>query len=142
MLSCLLACAVLAMRWFPGTPAARWFARATEATIAAAARIERRHLVFVILMTVILVAGTELLAMAGPLDVGLVVMWDVATFVDALLATATLAAVARGRSGWRYVAQRLAPRRAARARRRRSAARAVVKADNDDEGHGGLALAA
>lgn len=139
-MSCLMACAVLAMRWFPQTRIARWFASATEATIAAAARIERRHLVFVILMTVILVAGTELLAMAGPLDVGLVVMWDVATFVDALLATATLAAVARGRSGWRYVAQRLVPRRGAR--RRRRAARAVVKADNDDEGHRGLALAA
>jgi hypothetical protein len=132
MLTGLLVMAMVVLSGFPETATARWLDRALTAVVAALGRIERRHLIFLILMTVILVAGAELLAMGGPLDAGLIAMWDVSTYLDIVLTTVVVAGATRGVVGWRAIVGRFAPRRAARARRRRIVRNAVKPANEDD----------
>ena len=135
MVTGLLLTMVAVLRWFPETATARWLERQVAETSARLAAIERRHLVFLVLMTVVLVAGAELLAIGGPLDAGLVLLWDVATYLDIVFVTASVAAVARGRSAWRIVATRWLPRIRPRRRARRTAAKARPdrRSANNDE---------
>lgn len=69
MLTGLLLGAMIVLRVFPETAIARWLDTAVAAAREGLGRIERRHILFLILMSIILIAGTELLAMAGPLDI-------------------------------------------------------------------------
>lgn len=131
MLTGLLVFAMVVLRGFPETAAARWLDRVVAASVAALGRIERRHLIFLILMTVVLIAGAELLAMGGPLDAGLIVLWDISTYVDIVLTTAVIAGATRGAVGWRAIVARFAPRRSG-ARRRRVARKAAKPANEDD----------
>ena len=129
MLTGLMICATIVLYWFPDTPIARWLDRTL---VAAARKITRTHLIFLILMSVILIAGTELLAMAGPFDMALVVMWDVSAYIDIVLTTAVVAGAARGGAGRRAIVARLTARRSPRARRHRPA-RKMLPPSNDDE---------
>lgn len=139
MLTGLLVFAMVVLRGFPETAAARWLDRVVAASVAALGRIERRHLIFLILMTVVLIAGAELLAMGGPLDAGLIVLWDISTYIDIVLTTVAVAAAARGATGWRVIAVRFAPRRTSRARRQRAARKGTPPANDDDRARFALA---
>jgi len=135
MLTGLPICTMIVLKGVPETTVARWLDRTL---VAALRKITRTHLIFLMLMSVILIAGTELLALAGPFDMALVVMWDVAAYIDIILAAATAiatVAMTRRRSGWRVVTRRFRSaivRRTGRARRRRPSADRSCKPANDD----------
>lgn len=100
--------------------------------------LTRRHLIFATLLLVIVITGGEMLAALGPLDMSLILLWDVSAFIDVGVAVTTLAASARITRGWNLLAQ-WRPIRTSRPRaRRRPTAR---KSGNDDDAHG-LPLAA
>ncbi|MBP2275112.1 hypothetical protein D9M73_109770 [compost metagenome] len=132
MLTGLLLGAMIVLRVFPETAIARWLDTAVAAAREGLGRIERRHILFLILMSIILIAGTELLAMAGPLDMALVVLWDVSTYIDIVLTTAVVATATRGGAGWRTLIARFLPHRAPRAQRRRGKRAAPPSANDDD----------
>jgi hypothetical protein len=131
MLTGLLMYTIIVLRLFPETAAARWLDRIVGITRDAVGRIERRHLVFLALMAVILIAGAEMLAVAGPFDMALVMLWDVSTYIDIVLTTAVVATATRGGAGWRAIVARFLPRRAPRARRRRGKRAAPPSANVD-----------
>lgn len=141
MLTVLLLGVTAILRGFPETAVALWLDRQVTEIAARAARIERRHLVFLALMTLVLVAGSELLAIGGPLDGALVLLWDVSTYLDIVMVSVTVAAVARGRMVLRLVAPRLARVLPRRRTPRTRAARPERPSANDDD-HRAFALAA
>lgn len=132
MLTGLLVYTIIVMQFFPETAVARWLDRTVAITRDVFGRIERRHLIFLMLTAVILIAGAELLAIAGPFDMALVVLWDVSTYIDIVLTTAVIATATRGSAGWRAIIARLLPRRAPRARRRRGVQATPPSANDDD----------
>lgn len=132
MLTGLLLTIIAVLRWFPETATARWIERQVAEVRRRIGTIERRHIVFAVLLAVILVFAGEALAMLGPLDMGLVVLFDVSTYLDIVLATGTIAAVARGRGAVQFVVARL-PRPRARARRKRPVVGSDRAPANDDE---------
>ena len=132
MLTGLLVFAIVVLKRFPETAAARWMMRMVGETLTALGRVERKHLIFLALMTLVLVAGTELLALAGPFDIALVLLWDISAYVDIVLTTVVVTTATRGSLGGRALVARFAPRRAPRARRQRSARKAAPPS-NDDE---------
>lgn len=132
MLTAVLTYALLIVLLFPETAAARWVRGIVETIRDAFGKISRRHLIFLALMAVMLVAGSELLAIAGPFDTALVVLWDLSTYIDIVLTTAVVASAARGGAGWRAIVARFFPRRTPRARRRR-APRPLRPSANDDD---------
>ena len=141
MLTGLVLLAIAVLRGFPETAAARWLQRSVVAPLGT---ISRTHVIFLILMSVILIAGTELLAMAGPFDMALVLVWDVSAYIDIALTTVVIAGAARSRSGWRLVAQRVLSaivRRGRRARRSRTG-RKLLPPANDDEDQRSISVAA
>ena len=119
MLTGLLVYSIIVLRLFPETATARCLDRIVGITRDAFGRIERRHLIFLALMAVILIAGAEL--------------WDVSTYIDIVLTTAVVAAATRGGAGWRTLIARFLPHRAPRARRRRRGKRAAPPSANDDD---------
>lgn len=130
MLTGLALFAIMVLRGFPETAAARWLQRMAVAPLG---KISRTHVIFLILMSVILIAGTELLAMAGPFDMALVLVWDVSAYIDIALTTVVIAGASRSGAGWRMIVARLLPRRAARARRSRPSRGALPPANDDDD---------
>ncbi len=142
MLTGLLVFAMVVLRGFSETAATRWLDRMVRATVDAARQVERRHLIFLVIMTLLLTIGVEALAVMGPLDLAtIVVMWDISTYIDVVVTTVVVATATRGSLGWRALVTRFAPRRAPRARRQRSARKAAPSA-NDDERRAVLAHAA
>ncbi|GHH22586.1 hypothetical protein GCM10008023_32760 [Sphingomonas glacialis] len=141
MLTGLLVFAIVVLKRFPETAAARWMMRMVGATLTALGRVERKHVIFLALMTVVLVAGTELLALAGPFDIALVLLWDISAYVDIVLTTMVVATATRGMTGWHALVARIASRRSPRARRQRSVRKAAPSA-NDDERPAAFARAA
>ncbi|MEG3176304.1 hypothetical protein U1872_08695 [Sphingomonas sp. RB3P16] len=140
MLTGLLVFAMIVLRRFPETGAARWLERAITATAAALRRVERRHLIFaLILTTFILIASAELLALIGPFDIALVLMWDVSVYVDIVLTSAVVATATRGGAGWRMIVARFTARPRARARRQRVARKPAAPANEDERGDFALA---
>ena len=137
MLAGLTVCMMIALIGFPETALARWLDRTV---VAALRKITRTHLIFLILMSVVLIAGTELLAMAGPFDMALVVLWDVSTYVDIALTTVVVASAARGGAGWRGLIGYV--RRAERPRARRNRTRKPAAPPANDDEHPALAAAA
>lgn len=78
--------------------------------------IERRHLLFWLLMIPVVLLSSELIMMAGSLDAGLIMLWDVSTYVDILVLATISGLSARAKAGWQ--ATRLGIQRAALAWRR------------------------
>ena len=91
-------------------------------------QLDRRQLIFFFLLASTVLLGCELLAALGPLDMGLVLLWDVSLYVDALLSAVAVASVARLLPTLRFWRARPRPR----ARRRCSAARKVARNDDED----------
>lgn len=103
---------------YPQLPVARALHALIVAPLAAALdRLTRRQLIFWALVVVVALVAGEWLAIFGPLDLGLVLLWDVSLYVDALLGAVAVASVARlvplPRWRPRPRARRSAPRRAA-----------------------------
>ncbi|MGJ3648796.1 hypothetical protein ACLB0R_10020 [Sphingomonas sp. GlSt437] len=97
-------------------------------------KLDRRHLIFVVLILLVMLTAGELLAAFGPLDAGLILMWDVASFADAIAATVLAASIIRLKpivAQLRLVVSRWQPRR--RQRRDRSGA-TTIRAANDEDG--------
>lgn len=132
MLAGVLLGMIVVLRWFPGTALARWLERQVTEVRRRLARIERRHVLFAVLLTLIVVFAGEALAMLGPLEMGLVVLFDVSTYIDIVLVAGTMAAIACGRGVLQWIAMRL-PRPRARARRTPPIARGERAAANDEE---------
>jgi hypothetical protein len=97
----LLLVATLIMKRWPATPIARRLHHdLVETPCRFLAGVTRRHLIFLILLLVVVTAGAEILTVAGPIDMGLIALWDVATFVDVASAVLMVAAVGRSQSAW------------------------------------------
>ena len=109
-------------------PLRRWL---VERPAAALNRFDRRWIIFAVLFVILIVAGGELLAIMGPLDMSVVLLWDVASLVDALAAAVLVAGSTRVKPLVEWVTRRLrgTPRpRACRARSQRS-----IRPANDDD---------
>ena len=136
---------VLTMKLFPQVPASRQLHRAlVEAPLRGLAAMSRRHLIYGMVLLGMLFAGAEMIMLLGSADLVMLMAWDVSLYVDAMIATWTIATVARGKAAWQMLAARLTGRRGAprpRAPRRRAESRAANDAD-DDGGHWSYARAA
>lgn len=149
MIATLLAGALAAL-WLilhraPDAPIARLLHRwLVEWPAAKLLTIERRHLIFVF---VAFVSAQAMLSVGLP-DIGMVVAWDVSTYLDILLVTWSLAAVANVKAGGRLLAERwrLLTRAPARSkpqpRAKRPARRAAIKPSANDDDRPELATAA
>lgn len=131
---------IVALRCWGTLPAMRGlWRRLVEQPAAWLNGLDRRHLLFALLLLTVLVAGGELLAMLGPLDMGLVLLWDVASFVDAAIAVTVVAGGTRLGHAVRFLSTRLGIARRRERRSRRTSGRAPA---NDDGEHPALRRAA
>jgi hypothetical protein len=95
ILTTLLALATLVMRLFPQTPAARWLhLHMVELPLALIARLERKHILFLI----VAVAAAQPLMMMGAADLAMIAAWDMAIYADVTIAVYAAAALARTRA--------------------------------------------
>ncbi|MDB5710907.1 MAG: putative rane protein [Sphingomonas bacterium] len=147
MFMALMLAAIAVTRLFPDTGTGRFLHRwLAEKPAAWLATIERKHVIFLALAALLVVVLREAVPMvAGAGDLALFAMWDASVYLDVVMAAWTIAALARGRSGWAVVRHRLgqlvARRRPRAARPRARRTRAVRPVANDDDGDG-WALAA
>jgi hypothetical protein len=134
----LLALATLVMRLFPQTPAARWLhLHLVELPLALTARLERKHILFLIVG----VAAAQPLMMMGAADLAMIAAWDMALYVDVAVAAYAAAALARTRGAIHQLRSRatswLRGRPVTRARPRAPSAprrpEQAAKPSNDDE---------
>jgi hypothetical protein len=105
--------------------------------------VERRHLIFLL---VAVVSAQALLSVGLP-DLGVVIAWDVSTYVDLLLVTWTLAAVTNLKAAGRMTAARwrlltTSRRGKPQPRSRRPARRATPSPSINDDDRPAVALAA
>ena len=141
----LLAVAMLIMRFFPRTSAARWLhLHLVELPMALAAKLERKQ--FILLL--VCIAAAPSLAMF-PAEIGLLFAGDLATYVDVMLVAYAAAALSRSRGLAMAMRARLTrrparkPQTPARARRSPRPRRADKPANGgQDDGAGAFALAA
>lgn len=102
--------------------------------------LTRKHLIFATLMLIVIITGGQMLAALGPLDMSLILLWDVSAFVDVAVAVTALAASARITSGWHLLAQ-WRPIRTGR-RRPRARRRPRLRQPGNDDDAPAAALAA
>jgi len=130
----LIIVAILAIRFQPDAAISRLADRYLVRPLAGwLNKLDRRHLIFGLLVLLIVLLAGEMLAALGPLDMGLVLMWDVASFADALVATTLAASAMRLRPvrAWIGAVARVVPRRR---ERRPAAAVRKTSAANDEDG--------
>lgn len=101
------------------------------------ARIERRQMLFIGIMALVVVLGAGSIAGVLSADLAMLAAWDASLYVDTLIAVWTVAAVSRGGGMARAVHAPIAAivrgRRGGRARRVRGAAASRRQPANDDE---------
>lgn len=134
---------IAAMIFAPETPIAGWLHRhLVEEPLRLSARLERKHILFLVVGMVAL----QGFAVTLPAEMAMIMAWDVTVYVDVLIAGWTLSAFARVRSMRAWITLqigRLLPRRARiRARRIRRAVRPRSAANDDDPAFVALSLAA
>lgn len=135
----LLLIATLILKLWPETSSARWLHRAlVERPLAFLGGLERRHLIFLIVLLVMAQGAAAI----GSMELVTLTAIDVSAYVDAVITVWTIAALNRSRGALTAVFARLPRLRSGKPRQRR--ARRVVRrgASNDDDGHRGFALAA
>lgn len=121
VMALLLAGLIAVMLFAADTSAARWLHSAmVEEPLRLAERLERRHWIFL----VIGLLAIEAFAVALPADLAVLAVWDVALYVDVVIATWTLSAYARVHSAKAWIDARAGQmgrmrRRAMGLRRRR-----------------------
>jgi len=132
-----LAGLVAVMLFAPDTDAARWLHRsAVEEPLGLFARLERKHILFLIVGLFAIQAYAAVL----PAELAMALAWDMTAYVDAMIATWALSTFARFRSMKALIALRIAAllapfhRGGARMRRSRPVRPAARKpAANDDD---------
>ncbi|MEO6387155.1 MAG: hypothetical protein ABIT16_08110 [Croceibacterium sp.] len=144
----LLVVLMLVMRLAPQS----WFGRVlmrqvVELPLQYLGKLERHHLIFVILIVAMAMVAGELVLALGSVDAALIYALDVSFYIDGLLMTLALASLARTRSGLAYLRASAAMkigrlRRVFGRRRTRSARRTSVKPSNDDDRDPAFTLAA
>lgn len=94
--------------------------------------MDRRHVIMLLLFAMVIAFSGELLAAAGPLDMSLVLLWDVSVYLDAVMVSVALATAARSVSAGRYIKSIVAHwfNRAGHARRPRPVTRSTRRAKN------------
>jgi len=139
---------ILAMKLCPDIPIARAMHRAfVEVPFDRLATMDRRHIIFGVVALGMLFSCAELIMLLGSSDLVMLMAWDLSLYVDAVIATWTVAAVTRVRRFWHHVKARIAalvrlPARPRTSRRRITSARPPAN-DADDGGAGwSYALAA
>lgn len=146
MLASALAAAMLVIKAFPKTPVARWLhLHLVETPLTLAARMTRRHWIF-LLVALVLVQGFALVA---SFDIALVATWDVSLYLDVVASIWLVAAATRVRAGAGLVRHRVthAIRRVRQLRARRTPRaprlpRCRVPANDGDSDPAPLMLAA
>lgn len=127
--------ALIAVMWrFPATPLGRWL---RETIVVPLASASRQHLVFVLIIAALFVAGSELIAIAGSYDLAMLAAWDLSLYVDAVIATVIVGVVARGAFVVRVLRARLTRSPAKRPRGRRRRARRSARKQVTDAGEAG-----
>lgn len=116
-----LAGLIAVMLFAPDTDAARWLHRAAvQAPLDLFARLERKHILFLIVGLFAIQAYAAVL----PAELAIALAWDMTAYVDAMVATSALSTFARFRSmkAWATVRMTalLSPFRRLRMRARRS----------------------
>ena len=141
MFTALMVLAIAVTRLFPDTPTGRflhrWLAEKPAAWIDG---IQRQHVIFLLLT----VGAALVLREAAPMlastsELALLGIWDASVYLDLVMAAWTIVALARGRSGFAVMRQRLVAAvrrgrcvRTARPRARHS--KPVRSVANDDDG--------
>jgi hypothetical protein len=96
----LLLATMCVMRFFPESAAGKMFNRhLVELPLQRVGQLERHHLIFLVVMTMLVLGGGEAIAMLGT-DFAVIYALDVSLYVDGLLVALTLASIARSRSGF------------------------------------------
>jgi hypothetical protein len=129
------------MKLAPYSPAGRWLNHAlVERPLRLFGRMQRHHLIFLVLIVMLAMVGTELIFALGSVDVAVLYALDVSLYVDGLLMTVAVASLVRTRSAaamLRASAMGLAARLRRRFGRRRvrsaSERREGPGAANDDD---------
>lgn len=137
---------VLTMWLFPDLPISRAMHRAFVADpLALMARMTRTHLIFAVVALAMSFSFAELILILGSSDIIMLMAWDVSLYVDAVIATWTIAAMARLKGFWLALKTRIVSpfRRLSRPRPPRRRPAEVRKPANDgDADPAGYALAA
>lgn len=96
MLSGLILSLIAIMRLWPTTAIARSLHRVTVETPATwLSRLERHHVLFVVILLVMLIGGMEAIAAFGSLDAVLLFSFDLSLYVDAVGALLAVSAIRR-----------------------------------------------
>jgi hypothetical protein len=91
--------AMLVMKLAPQSPAGRWLnAALVERPMRLFGRFERHHLIFLVLIAMLAMVGTEVIFALGSVDFAVIYALDVSLYVDGLLMTVALASLVRTRS--------------------------------------------
>lgn len=146
MVTILLALAILIVRLFPDTSAARWLhLHLVELPLYYAGKLQLTHVLFL----VIGLASIQALAMTLPMDLAIILAWDMTLYVEAAAAVWAGSVLGRMRSAWwraksklRFTRTSVRRRGTVRARRSRPLRRPDRRPANDEEGPPRRALAA
>lgn len=137
MLTVTLAMVIVIIKLFPQSDLAVLLHRhLVEYPVERLARVERRHVIFALLVIAVLLLAQELIAVAGPADMAFVFLWDVSIYLDLTGVALTVAAVRWTKTVWTLA--RALPRRSIRIRsahRRSIKTNARPKPANDDDVH-------
>jgi hypothetical protein len=128
----------LVMKLAPRSPLGRWLNTALVARpLERIARMDRRHVIFALLVIGAVLFASETIMAIGSFDLITAFAWDLTAYLDVMVITYALAAVARARDGLKALQVRAARtlRRNARprARRTRLTGRRQDRASNDDD---------
>lgn len=128
----------LVMTLFPDIPASRAMHRAfIEVPLEKLAVMDRRHVIFGAVAVFMMFSCAELIMILGSSDLVMLIAWDMALYVDAVIATWTLAAVTRAKGAWAFLKACLAaPSRTAlrpRASRRKTIGTRSASNDSDED---------
>lgn len=141
MLAECLALATLIIRVFPDTELGKALhERMVDEPLRWLARFERRHMLLAGVLIVLMMFGGELLLLAGSADALIGIAWSTSVYLDVVVATWTVAAVASVRGACTLI-QAKSIRLISTIARRRVSVRAVRRArvtmqrnaENDDE---------
>ena len=140
---------ILTMRFFPQTAFARFLHfHLVERPMTELSKLERHHLLFLMIAIAMLFAGSEIIAIVGSADMAFSIAWDMSLYFDAVAVAALVAAARQIRIAVRLARARMSVRPALLLRRRGSRERrqrppsSTATTANDDDPDPALAIAA
>jgi len=129
---------MLVMKLAPRSTLGHWLnAGLVERPLAHMATMNRRKAMFLLVLLGLTLFATDLLFVLGSYDLLTLYVWDLTMYLDVVVIAYALAAVARARSGVKWLASkavmRLRLKARSRARRSRPAVRRQDRSANDDD---------